>query len=114
MVQGPFFLVMNFGDYEMSGKLIVKLSDSIVIESATNYVANRRAKIEFNVYKAVETRKHIVYAWAGCIRAYADALVWSTFDHMDCVPIAPYINVLETEQCHDVLRSALAMIPGSH
>jgi hypothetical protein len=98
----------------MSGKLIVKLNDSIVIESATNYVANRRAKIEFNVYRAVETRNRIVYAWAGCIRAYTDSLVWSTFDNLDSLPIAPYINVLETEQCHEVLRLALSMVPGSH
>lgn len=98
----------------MSSKLIVKLNDSIVIESATNYVANRQAKIEFNVYKAVETRGRIVYAWAGCIRAYANALLWSTFENMDDLPIAKYTNVLETEQCHDVLRSALSMVPGSH
>lgn len=98
----------------MSGKLIIRLSNDIVIESATNYVANRQAKIEFNVYKVVVQKTKEVYVWACCVRAYANSLPWSTFDHMDYVPVANYMNALETEQCDEVRRTALKLIPNSH
>ena len=99
----------------MSSRLTVQISEDIVIQSATNYVANRRNKIEFNVYKVLTTKTGIVYhSWACCIRAYADALVWSSFDQIERLSKAPYMFSLDTSDCDEVRRSAMKLIPGSH
>ena len=99
----------------MASKLIVKLNDSIVIESATNYVANRRNKIDFNVYKVLTSKTGVVYhLWACCIKVYADALVWSSFDRIERLSKAPYMFALDIVDCDEVKRSAMKLIPGSH